>query len=51
MRTGLSFASATSMMARKFSSCRLPPTLPGLMRYFASARAQAGYFVSSRWPL
>ena len=27
---------------RKFSSRRLPPTLPGLMRYLASARAQCG---------
>ena len=27
------------------------PTLPGLMRYLSSARAQSGYFVSSTWPL
>ena len=42
MRTGLSFSTATSTMVRKFSSRRLPPTLPGLMRYLASARAHAG---------
>jgi len=38
-------------MVRKLSSRRLAPTLPGLMRYLARARAQAGYFVSRRWPL
>jgi hypothetical protein len=42
MRTGLSLATATSTIARKFSSRRLAPTFPGLMRYLASARAQAG---------
>ena len=36
MRTGLSFSSATRMIVTKFSSCRLAPTLPGLMRYLAS---------------
>ena len=30
---------------------RALPTLPGLMRYFASARAQSGYCVRSLWPL
>ena len=29
-------------MDRKFSSRRLLPTLPGLIRYFASARAHSG---------
>ena len=51
MRTGLSCSSATRAMMRKFSSRRLLPTLPGLIRYFARARAHSGYFVSSRWPL
>src|SRR5207249_10859857 len=51
MRTGRSFARATSMMVRKCSSRRFAPTLPGVMRYLASARAHAGYLVSSKWPL
>ena len=51
MRTGFRFASATSMMVRKFSSRRFAPTLPGLIRYLASASAMRGYFVSRRWPL
>jgi hypothetical protein len=51
MRTGRSYSTAASTMVRKFSSRRFAPTLPGLIRYFASARAQSGYFVSSRWPL
>ena len=42
MRTGLSCSSATVTIVRKFSSRRLPPTFPGLMRYLSSARAQAG---------
>ena len=51
MRTGLPLSIATRTIALKFSSWCLPPTLPGLMRYLASARAQSGYLVSSRWPL
>jgi hypothetical protein len=51
MRTGTAFAIATSMIWTNCSSRRFVPTLPGLMRYFASAAAMAGYFVSSRWPL
>ena len=51
MRTGLPFAIATSMICANCSSRRFVPTLPGLMRYFASAAAASGYFVSSRWPL
>ena len=51
MRTGLPLSMATWTMALKFSSWCLPPTLPGLMRYLASARAQAGYLVRSTWPL
>ena len=43
MRTGLSLSTANWTMVRKFSSRRLPPTFPGLMRYLASARAQSGY--------
>ena len=51
MRTGTSFSMATRTMVSKFSSCRLPPTLPGLMRYFARERAISGYSTSSWWPL
>ena len=52
MRTGLSFSMATSIMVRKLSSSFLPiETLPGLMRYFASALAQSGYFLSRMCPL
>ncbi len=52
MRTGRSYSIAASIMVRKLSSCFLPIlTFPGLMRYFASARAMSGYFFSSRWPL
>ena len=37
---------AASIMVRKLSSCFLPMlTLPGLMRYLASARAQSGIFL------
>ncbi len=43
MRTGLSYFSATSTMVANWRSRFSPkPTLPGLMRYFASASAQAG---------
>jgi hypothetical protein len=51
MRTGRSCSSATRMIVAKFSSWRLPPTLPGLMRYFARAPAMRGYSTSSWWPL
>ena len=51
MRTGLSLARATSTIVLKFSSRRLLPTLPGLMRYLASTSAQRGWRTSSRWPL
>ncbi len=41
--TGLSFFSATSTMVANWRSRFSPkPTLPGLMRYFASASAEAG---------
>jgi hypothetical protein len=42
MRTGLPYSIACSMMVRKFSSRRLAPTLPGLIRYFASAARTPG---------
>ena len=52
MRTGRSYLSATSIMVwncrSRFSR---KPTLPGLMRYLASASAQAGWSLSRRWPL
>ena len=49
MRTGLPYSMAASIMVRKLSSCFLPMlTLPGLMRYFASARAQAGIFLQQQ---
>ena len=52
MRTGLAWSTATLQIVANCSSRRLPvPTLPGLMRYLSSARAQSGNFVSSRWPL
>ena len=51
MRTGTPLAMATSMIWANCSSRRFVPTLPGLMRYFASAAAASGYFVSSRCPL
>ena len=52
MRTGFWFSTATSIMVRKFeSSLRPMPTLPGLMRYLARARAHSGYFFSRMWPL
>ena len=41
MRTGLSVLDRELTIVRKFSSCRLPPTLPGLMRYLARARGAA----------
>ena len=42
--TGLSLSSAIWTMVRKFSSRRLLPTLPGLMRYLASVCAVCGIF-------
>ena len=42
IRTGRSCSTATRTIVWKFSSWRLPPTLPGLIRYFASARAISG---------
>ena len=52
IRTGLPRSIAASIMVRKLSSCFLPMfTLPGLIRYFASARAHSGYFFSRMWPL
>src|SRR5690606_27082493 len=52
MRAGLPLAMANSTSCANCRSFFLPkPTLPGLMRYLASARAQAGSFASSWWPL
>ena len=52
MRTGFAWSTATLQIVENCSSRRVPvPTLPGLMRYLSSARAQSGNFVSSRWPL
>ncbi len=52
MRTGLPWSRATWQMVENCSSRRFPvPTLPGLMRYLSSARAQSGNRVSRRWPL
>jgi hypothetical protein len=51
MRTGLPNSMARSTIAAKFASWRLAPTLPGLMRYLASARAQSSYLWRRMWPL
>ena len=52
MRTGLRCRQATSIICANCVSRLAPlPTLPGLMRYFESASAQAGTSVRSRWPL
>src|SRR5262245_29780952 len=52
MRTGFRYLMAHSIMVANCSSRFAPrPTLPGLMRYLASACAQSGYCVSSLWPL
>ncbi len=49
MRTGRSYSMAASIMTRKLSSCLRPIfTLPGLMRYLASARAQAGILLQQQ---
>ena len=42
IRTGRSCSMATRTIVWKFTSWRFPPTLPGLIRYFASARAISG---------
>ena len=42
IRTGLSLSMATWMIVAKCSSWRLAPTLPGLIRYFASDAAISG---------
>ena len=48
MRTGLSCRQATSIISANCGSRLLPrPTLPGLMRYLASATAQSGCSRSS----
>ena len=52
MRTGLSYWMANSISCANWVSFFLPkPTLPGLIRYLASASAQAGSLLSSVWPL
>ena len=51
MRTGLPCSIAARMIVVKLASWYLPPTLPGLIRYFASAAAISGYSTSSLWPL
>ncbi len=52
MRTGLPSRRAIAIIVANCSSRLAPrPTLPGLMRYFASARAQSGCSSSSLWPL
>ena len=52
MRTGLAYLSASSMISEYCRSrLALKPTLPGLMRYLSRASAQAGFSLSSVWPL
>ena len=52
IRTGLPYGMANSISWANWVSRFLPkPTLPGLIRYFASASAQAGSFASRVWPL
>src|SRR6267378_2919440 len=52
MRTGLSLRQAISIKVANCSSRLAPrPTLPGLIRYFASARAQSGCSARSLCPL
>src|SRR5258708_7426451 len=48
IRTGLPLATATSTIWRKWASWCLEPTLPGLIRYLASACAHPGYLLSAR---
>ncbi len=42
IRTGLPLSTATLTIVAKCSSWRFAPTLPGLIRYFASAAAISG---------
>ena len=52
MRTGFACRTAISIISANCGSRLLPrPTLPGLMRYLASASAQPGWAFSSLWPL
>ncbi len=51
IRTGFPLSIATRTIVAKCSSWRLVPTLPGLIRYFASPAAISGYSTSSLWPL
>jgi hypothetical protein len=51
IRTGCAFSMATRTIVWKFSSWRLVPTFPGLIRYFASAAGHLGYSIRSWWPL
>jgi hypothetical protein len=52
MRTGLSLPAGDFDHGRRTARRACPrPTLPGLMRYLSSASAQAGYWLSSLWPL
>src|ERR1700722_3013538 len=52
MRTGLRYLTAVSIISANCGSRLLPrPTLPGLIRSFPNASAQAGCALSSLWPL
>jgi hypothetical protein len=51
MRTGLSCSIAARTIVAKLASWYLVPTLPGLIRYLASAAAISGYSTSSLCPL
>ena len=51
MRTGFPLSTAIFTIVWKFSSRCFVPTLPGLIRYFASIAAAGGYAASSLWPL
>ena len=52
IRTGFWYLLAMSISVENcVSRLALKPTLPGLMRYLASASAQAGWSVSSLWPI
>ena len=52
IRTGRPYSTAASIMVAKRSSRFSPnPTLPGLIRYLASARAHSGKRVRRRSPL
>ena len=41
----------STIVANCVSRLALKPTLPGLIRYLSSASAQAGWSVSSLWPM